>query len=119
MLLEQQHALIEGLQTQVGLLEEQVQVLQERLNKDSHNSHLPPSSDRFHRQPKGLRKPSGKRPGGQTGHAGKTLLLSPTPDQVIVHTVEQCQHCQRDLRKVESLQIEATRCWICHPDAWW
>jgi len=105
-LLNQQHALIEGLHTQVGLLEEQVQVLQERLTKDSHNSHLPPSSDRFHRQPKSLRKPSSKRPGGQSGHAGNTLLLSPTPDQVIVHTVEQCQHCQRDLREVENLQVE-------------
>ena len=105
-LLKQQHALIEGPHTQVGLLEEQVQVLQERLKKDSHNSHLPPSSDRFHRQPKSLRKRSGKKPGGQAGHAGHTLMLSPIPDAVIVHPVEQCQHCQRDLREVESLQVE-------------
>jgi transposase len=105
-LLKQQHALIEGLHTQVGLLEEQVQVVQERLNKDSHNSHLPPSSDRFQRQPKSLRKRSGKKPGGQAGHTGNTLMLSPTPDAVIVHPVEQCQHCQRDLREVESLHVE-------------
>src|SRR6266852_1338473 len=84
----------------------QVQALQERLAKDSHNSHLPPSSDRFGRQPKSLRKKSGKKPGGQEGHRGSTLKLSPTPDQVIVHPVEVCQHCQRDLREVESLQVE-------------
>jgi transposase len=105
-LLTQQHALIEGLLTQVGLLEEQVQVLQERLNKDSHNSHLPPSSDRFGRQPKSLRKKSGKKPRGQIGHAGNTLKLPPTPDQVIMHPVDCCQHCQRDLREVESLAVE-------------
>jgi transposase len=104
--IDQQQLLIEGLQQQADLLKEQVQALQERLKKDSHNSHLPPSADRFHRQPKSLRKKSGKKPGGQSGHPGSTLLLSPSPDQVIVHSVEVCQHCQRDLRKVESLAVE-------------
>jgi transposase len=104
--IDQQQRLIEGLQQQTDRLSEQVQALQERLKKDSHNSHLPPSSDRFQRQPKSLRKRSGKQPGGQSGHPGSTLLLSPTPDQVIVHPVECCQHCQRDLRKVESLAVE-------------
>ncbi len=104
--IDQQQRLIEGLQQQTELLTGQVQALQERLKKDSHNSHLPPSSDRFHRHPKSLRKPSGKKPGGQSGHPGNTLLLSPTPDQVMVYPVERCQHCQRDLREVESLQVE-------------
>jgi transposase len=95
-----------ALREQVALLSERISVLEAQLAKDSHNSHLPPSSDRFHRQPKSLRKKSGKQPGGQVGHAGNTLKLSPTPDQVIVHPVECCQHCQRDLREVESLQVE-------------
>src|SRR5437879_1986503 len=114
-LFNQQQALIEGLHTQVGLLEEQVQALQERLKKDSHNSHLPPSSDRFHCQPKSLRKRSGKKAGGQPDHPGSTLMLSPTPDQVIVHLVECCQHCQRDLREVESLQVECRQVFALPP----
>jgi transposase len=104
--IDQQQRVIEGLQQQTDRLSEQVQALQERLKKDSHNSHLPPSSNRFHRQPKSLRQRSGKQPGGQSGHPGSTLLLSPTPDQVIVHAVEVCQHCQRDLREVERLAVE-------------
>src|SRR6266566_5894521 len=104
--IEQQQRVIEGLQQQTDRLSQQVLALQERVKKDSHNSHLPPSSDRFHRQPKSLRKSSGKQRGGQAGHPGSTLLLSPTPDTVIVHPVEVCQHCQRDLREVESLQVE-------------
>src|SRR5260221_5856015 len=104
--IDQQQRLIEGLQQQTERLSGQVQALQERLKKDSHNSHLPPSSDRFHRQPKSLRKPSGKKPGGQAGHPGSTLMLSPSPDQVIVHAVDRCQHCQHDLHEVESLQVE-------------
>src|SRR6266567_1406459 len=95
-----------ALREQVALLSERISVLEAERAKDSHNSHLPPSSDRFGRQPKSLRKRSGKKPGGQVGHPGSTLKLSLTPDQVIVHPVEVCQHCQRDLREVESLQVE-------------
>src|SRR6266852_2332288 len=104
--LAQRDEVITHMQHEIVLLREQVHALQEQLKKDSHNSHLPPSSDRFHRQPKSLRKSSGKKPGGQAGHAGNTLLRSPSPDLVIVHPVEDCQHCQRELRKVESLQVE-------------
>jgi transposase len=95
-----------ALRDQVALLSERISVLEAERSKDSHNSHLPPSSDRFQRQPKSLRKKSGKKPGGQAGHAGSTLKLSPTPDQVIVHPVEVCLYCQRDLCEVESLQVE-------------
>src|SRR5256885_607611 len=94
------------LREQVARLSERISVLEAKLAKDSHNSHLPPSSDRFQRQPKSLRKKSGKPPGGQIGHAGKTVRLSQTPDQVIVHPVDCCQHCQHDLRQVASLQVE-------------
>jgi transposase len=95
-----------ALRDQVSLLSERISALEAQLAKDSHNSHLPPSSDRFHRQPKSLRKKSGKQPGGQVGHAGNTLKLSETPDLVIMHPVDYCQHCQRDLSEVESLQVE-------------
>ena len=95
-----------ALRDQVALLSERISVLEAKLAKESHNSHLPPSSDRFHRQPKSLRKSSGKKAGGQAGHPGNTLRQSPTPDAVIVHAVQQCAHCHRDLREVESLQVE-------------
>ncbi len=37
------------LRDQVAQLSERIHVLEARLAKESHNSHLPPSSDRFHR----------------------------------------------------------------------
>src|SRR5213082_1643712 len=94
------------LRAQVALLSEHINVLEAKLAKDSHNSHLPPSSDRFSRQPKSLRKKSGKKPGGQEGHPGKTLLFSPCPDEVIVHAVERCEQCQADLRQVPASIVE-------------
>ena len=90
----------------IAQLQQQVQGLQERVGKDSHNSHLPPSSDRFVRQPKSLRKKSGKKAGGQPGHSGTTLQWQACPDEVIVHAVTCCEHCQQDLQTVPALQIE-------------
>jgi hypothetical protein len=62
--------LIKRQSQQTALLTAQVEDLQARLSKDSHNSHLPPSSDRFKRQPRSLHKKSGKKAGGQKGASG-------------------------------------------------
>jgi transposase len=90
----------------IAHLQQRVQALEERLAKDSHNSHLPPSSDRFVRQPKSLRKKSGKKAGGQQGHPGTTLQWHGCPDEVIVHPVTHCASCQQDLQAVPALQVE-------------
>src|SRR5437660_11640022 len=63
--LDQQHVLTQQMQEQIGSLTQQVKALQERQAKDSHNSSLPPSSDRFTHQRKSLRKKSEKKAGGQ------------------------------------------------------
>jgi len=61
------------LKEQVEQLKEQVKQLTSRLAKDSHNSHLPPSSDRFARKKKtrSLRKSSGKKKGRPTRASGR------------------------------------------------
>src|SRR5512142_2160817 len=61
---------LEGL---IDSLQERIKTLERQQAKDSHNSSLPPSSDRFVRPPKSLRKKSGKKPGGQQGHPGHHL----------------------------------------------
>jgi len=84
-----------------GLIEsqqERIKTLEGQLAKDSHNSSLPPSSDRFVRPVKSLRQKSGKSPGGQKGHRGHHLRRAETPDEVLVHPVERCEQCQHDLR---------------------
>jgi transposase len=89
-------------------MSQRVKELEERLAKDSHNSHLPPSSDRFSRQKKSrsLRKKSGKKAGGQPGHPGHHLALSDTPDEILIHRVEICEHCQQDLLQVAAHSME-------------
>ena len=71
---------------------------------DSHNSSLPPSLDPPWNKPlrtKSLRRKSGKQVGGVLGHRGYTLRQVSEPDQVIVHRVVVCQHCQHSLIPTE------------------
>ena len=98
----QQDLLIQQMQAQIAALTQQVKNMQDRLAKDSHNSSLPPSSDRFVRQAKSLRQKSEKKPGGQEGHPGTTLRFAEAPDEVIAHRVTVCASCQHDLREVEA-----------------
>ena len=87
-------------------LSQENQRLHDRLNKNSSNSSLPPSSDRFARQKRSLRKKSGKKVGGQPGHPGQTLCMQQEPDEILIHGVKRCQQCQADLEQVESLRQE-------------
>jgi transposase len=54
--------------------------LEQRLNKDSHNSDKPPSSDGLSKKPAFPRKRGVRKPGGQEGHPGNTLKMVALPD---------------------------------------
>ena len=63
-----------------------IQELREQLNKNSKNSSNPPSSDGYKKTvPKSLRKPSGKRVGGQVGHQGTHLAVITATDEIVKH----------------------------------
>jgi transposase len=65
-----------------------------KLEKDSHNSSKPPSSDGPRRKPKSLRTPGGAARGAQPGHKGKTLKRVAQPDRVEIHPVAPvCDAC--------------------------
>ena len=63
--------------------------------KDSHNSSKPPSSDGYGKKPapKSLKKPSGNKQGGQTGHRGGSLEITREPDAVVQHHPVMCRNC--------------------------
>jgi len=66
--------------------------LEAQLNQNSKNSSKPPSSDGF-KKPKSLRKPSGKKPGGQEGHKGNGPNLIQAPDEYVQHEPKECIEC--------------------------
>lgn len=77
--------------------------LRKRLSKyeepprNSGNSSTPPSKeqmkDEIVRRTKSLRKPSGKKPGGQPGHEGKTLELTDSADSIREESADVCDAC--------------------------
>jgi transposase len=72
--------------------------LKARLGQDSSNSSKPPSSDGLSKPaPKSLRTRSGRRPGGQPGHEGRTLRQVGDPHVRIVHEPVGCGGCGHDL----------------------
>lgn len=90
------------------ILAERVQVLEDRLAKNSRNSGKPPSSEALNKPaPKSLRKRHRKKKsGGQPGHKGYTLQSVEHPDRVVVHHVEECCHCHICLEEVDSSRHE-------------
>src|SRR5260370_25251126 len=78
------HERVNVLEGLIEALQERIKTLERQQAKDSHNSSLPPSSDRFVRPPKSLRKKSGKSPGGQKGHLGHHLRQGQPPDKVVI-----------------------------------
>lgn len=81
----------------IAKLEARITELEKRRNKNSSNSSKPPSSDGLKR-PKSLRpQNTGRKPGGQPGHPGQTLLQSASPDLTVNVPLDTCPECGGDL----------------------
>ena len=85
-------------------LKRRIAELEAAVVKDSHNSSLPPSMDgpaakavNTIKRTRSLRRPSGKRPGAQAGHPGRTRALSEQPDRVVTHAPRECRGCGASL----------------------
>jgi transposase len=97
--------LFTAMQAQIDALSARVKELEDRLAADSHNSSKPPSSDGF-KKPVSLREKTGRKPGGQKGHSGRTLAFSENPDEIMVHSPPACACCGKALDAVEGTEIE-------------
>lgn len=92
------------------LVEQQAQKIAElerRLNKNSHNSSKPPSSDGLSKFPRtnSLRQKGKNKSGGQPGHKGETLKQVQTPDKIERHLLIECPVCTASLTTVDALGL--------------
>jgi transposase len=87
------------LREQVGQLGTRLHELEGRVSKDSHNSSKPPSTDGYAKKTRSLRQKSGKKPGGQEGHAGSRRHFAQMPDEIVIVRPEKCAHCQASLQQ--------------------
>jgi len=75
---------IEKLTDEIAALRDQRDKFKAMLSKNSANSSKPPSTDGFRKaKAKSLRQQSGKKPGGQWGHPGRTIELFQAPIKII------------------------------------
>lgn len=110
---------LRGLLLWVIELQEELQRLKDLLAQNSQNSSRAPSTDRSrqrdHRpssqskepppKPKSLRGRSGRKPGGQRGHPGRTLEFCEQPKQIQLHRLEECA-CGEDLSRQPAQDYE-------------
>lgn len=104
---------IESLNQQLRKKNEENTELKDRLSKyenpdkNSSNSSTPPSkermSDEILRRTKTLRKPTGKKPGGQVGHKGHKLSCIDTPDEIVYDIPNYCTNCGESLTDAERI----------------
>jgi len=95
---EQLAALVAAQERIIAQLQARIAELERQLAASSRNSSRPPSSDGLDKPaPKSLRGRSGRKPGGQPGHEGRTLRQVEKPDEVVVHEPGACAGCGADL----------------------
>lgn len=98
---------IESLNQNIQSLTEEIADLKEKLNKDSHNSSKPPSSDGYKKlSPKSLRPKSDKKAGGQKGHKFSNLPTPKKIDRAISHYPTKCLKCPMFEKCLDSCYLD-------------
>ena len=104
---------VEALHQKIRSLKKENEKLREQLakyespDKNSGNSSTPPSKESMKaeaiRRTKTLRKPTGRKPGGQEGHEGSTLKMTQTPDETEDVSPSYCTKCGASLEDCERI----------------
>jgi transposase len=99
---------IEALARHLAAQGQALQALQAQQAKNSRNSSKPPSSDGYQKPKRtaSLRESKKNPKGGQPGHEGHTLRMSPVPDRTLTHEAEVCEHCQTGLVRIKPVGYE-------------
>jgi len=102
----------EELAALVVVLRAEIVELKAQLAASSRNSSRPPSSDGLRKpgvvpnknKKRGLRRRSGRKPGGQEGHGGGRLDRVAVADSAVEHPPERCEECGADLAGAQSVE---------------
>jgi transposase len=98
------------LEQKIVEINERIAELERQLNQNSSNSSKPQSSDGLAKPSiRSLRKPSGKKTGGQKGHPGAYLATMAEPDEVVHHMPLACYDCPSKDICISSASICETR----------
>ena len=84
-----------GFEKQVGVLQAEVEKLREQVNKNSHNSSKPPSSDGLRQRNYPKPEPSGEKKGARKGHHGhgRKLKGAQEVNEIVKSVPTACEEC--------------------------
>ncbi len=104
----QERQLNHQLRRRIHELEREFESNAPHVERDSHNSSLPPSLDlpwKKVKRTRSLRRKSGLTVGGQCGHPGTTLRQVAQPDHIIIHEPDVCEQCGASLAQSQPQKI--------------
>jgi transposase len=91
-------ALVVQLRSELEHANKRIFELEAQIARSSRNSSQPPSADGLVKPaPKSQRRRTGRKPGGQDGHPGRTRAQTADPDHVAEHQPPACEGCGADL----------------------
>lgn len=111
-LVKELQAEIQNLKAEVVLLTDENKKLKEentllKIKSTSRNSSMPPSKDVTRSgRTTSLRKPSGKKQGGQDNHKGSNLKFQQSPDEIVDCYVTKCGCCNSDVTTIEQIIVD-------------
>jgi transposase len=88
---------------------EQINELESLLKQNSQTSKKPTSTGVLgykRSESKNSQEISKKRPGGQKGHCGSTLMMSKSPDEIVINRLCNCKYCGRSIEETEAIGYE-------------
>src|SRR5256712_341655 len=86
----------------IGALKKELEAFKPAVAKDSTNSSIP-SSKELSRRTRSQREKSGKKAGGQQGHAGHHRERNPHPDAIVMVQESHCRNCGASLEGREGI----------------
>jgi hypothetical protein len=92
---------IQTQQIQLQIVTQKIIELETKLNLNSKNSSMPPSSDHWKR-PQTKHQKTDKKPGAQPRHKGHGLKITRPPDKHITLKPKTCTNCHTDLTTTQS-----------------
>ncbi len=106
--IEKQAVIIKEQAKRIEALEFEVKSLKAQLSKNSNNSSIPPSKNKFgtrHRNNNKKDSKNNKKVGGQEGHKGKNLQISDEVTEKKVHLPDNCEKCGEPLKDVDIKEL--------------
>lgn len=105
LIIKNQNEIIEKQAKEIELLKAEIESFKKQLSKNSKNSSIPPSKNKFGERYRKENNKEKQKVGGQEGHKGNNLKISESPTENRYHSPERCEYCGKSLENEPESKI--------------